>query len=63
MHIEDEGAPEADPDLGDDPIAEFEEGDMNNAHFDAAEATPPRYNLRSRTNPNNDTFRAAMDSP
>ena len=51
-----------DQDFYEDPLAEFDKQERED-NDDIETPMPPRYNLRSRTNPNNDAFRAAMDSP
>ena len=52
-----------DQDFDEDPFTEFDEQEREETDDIEAPAMPPRYNLRNRTNPNNDAFRAAMDSP
>ena len=51
-----------DQDFYEDPLAEFDEQEREDTD-DIEAPMLPRYNLRNRTNPNNDAFRAAMDSP
>ena len=51
-----------DQDFYEDPLAEFDEQEREDTD-NIETPIPPRYNLRNRTNPNNDAFRAAMDSP